>query len=120
MPRIARIGVIELLILLLLCAGQIGEVVVNEKVTTSSSAREARNTGRSTVQDRSIFLVFQCPFRDLILAREPDVVVAPCVRQETIQHANAVRMSVDPVVHTDQHQAAAAGAFFIELVELVA
>jgi hypothetical protein len=96
------------------------QLIADRRTSITSSARKAHSTGWSTMQDRSIFPVFQCPPRDLILAREPYVFMAPCVGQKTIQYANAVCMSVDPVVHADQHQATAARTFFLELVELVA
>jgi hypothetical protein len=57
--------------------------------------------------------MLQSPLRDLVLAREPNVIVAFRVGQETIQYPNPVCMSVDPVMHSDQHQSTAARSFFI-------
>jgi hypothetical protein len=71
------------------------------------------------MHDRRILPVFEGPLRNLILPRKPNVVVALRIREESIKYTNAIRMTIDPVVHAYEHHPSAVCALFVQLVELV-
>jgi hypothetical protein len=55
------------------------------------------------MQDGSVLAIFEEPPRNLVLAGEPDTFVISGIGEETVEHPNAVRVSVDPIVKADQH-----------------
>src|ERR1700738_1069812 len=86
---------------------------------TSRSGRTGE-IRRAAIDDGSSGAIGQCVAGDFILAGKPDARLALRVAKESIERTHPAGMAGDAVMKADHHHAPARGAFFVELVELVA
>src|SRR5258705_13914925 len=89
-------------------------------VLSSRGPRQARYVRRAAFDDGCVGAMIEHPSGNLVLASEPDALLALRVGKETVEGAPPTGVAGDAVVQADHHHAPPISAFLVELVEFIA
>src|SRR5712671_3863472 len=81
---------------------------------------QARYVRRAAFDDGRVGAMIERPAGNLVLASEPDSLLALRVGKEAVEGADPAGMAGDAVVQADHHHAPPMRAFLVKLVEFIA
>src|SRR6478672_11523697 len=80
---------------------------------------QARYVWRAALDDGRVGAMIERPAGNLVLASEPDALLALCVGEEPVEGANPAGVAGDAVVQADHHHAPPLRPFLVKLVEFI-